>query len=425
MPELNLYRLHLRAGQCIGKHPERSQSYEGQEKKKGWRKCECPIQASGTLGGRFLRKATGKSDWINARAWAKFREDANSWDVTTEPIPVHPVKAADAKHVPATRDAVEEFLRPYKKGCINTWRSYRMALGKLVAWGEQLSDDMQPVAILVTDWNRRIVRDLRNSWDAKPATVARQMTIIRNFFWFCVESEWLDDNPGVIRAIRSRRAEDREDAQKHPFSDDEIDSRMMDACTAYKAASTNGRLKWRGEDLADFIQVGKHTGLRISDLSNFHISRLGADNQCKIRCTKNGNWVTHELPGWLGDRLRWRAEKFGPYIFGQSGSDDPAVHPRQWRQRLVALWKLCEIDGFKWEKRPTPHRFRHTFARILLQTPGVEVRDVAELLGDTEEMVRKHYKAWVPELQERLTLVMREAFKGSKPPEYLRPKLVA
>jgi hypothetical protein len=49
----------------------------------------------------------------------------------------------------------------------------------------------------------------------------------------------------------------------------------------------------------------------------------------------------------------------------------------------------------------------------------VTVRDVAELLGDTEDMVRRHYAAWVTERQERLTTVLKEAF-AEKP----TPKLV-
>ncbi len=67
-----------------------------------------------------------------------------------------------------------------------------------------------------------------------------------------------------------------------------------------------------------------------------------------------------------------------------------------------------------------PHRFRHTFARILLERSGVTVRDVAELLGDTEDMIRRHYASWVPERQERLTAVLKEAFR-EKP----MPKVVA
>jgi hypothetical protein len=45
---------------------------------------------------------------------------------------------------------------------------------------------------------------------------------------------------------------------------------------------------------------------------------------------------------------------------------------------------------------------------------------VAELLGNTEEMVRKHYAAWVPERQARITKVLQEAFKD-KP----KPKVIA
>lgn len=69
-----------------------------------------------------------------------------------------------------------------------------------------------------------------------------------------------------------------------------------------------------------------------------------------------------------------------------------------WRRKLQKVWKLCG----KWKEKPTPHRFRHTFARILLQKPGVTVRDVAKLLGNTEAIVLRHYGAWVVERQERL-----------------------
>jgi len=47
------------------------------------------------------------------------------------------------------------------------------------------------------------------------------------------------------------------------------------------------------------------------------------------------------------------------------------------------------------------------WVRLLLQR-GVPTRDVAELIGDTEDMVVKHYTRWVPERQERLTNILRE-----------------
>jgi hypothetical protein len=41
---------------------------------------------------------------------------------------------------------------------------------------------------------------------------------------------------------------------------------------------------------------------------------------------------------------------------------------------------------------------------------------VAELLGDTEEIVRKHYASWVPERQARLTKILQEAFEDKPTP---------
>jgi integrase len=78
-----------------------------------------------------------------------------------------------------------------------------------------------------------------------------------------------------------------------------------------------------------------------------------------------------------------------------------------WRRKLNNLWDMCG----PWEHPPTPHRMRHTFARILLQKPGVTVRDVAELLGNTEDMVRRRYSAFVKERQERLTRVLQEGIR--------------
>jgi hypothetical protein len=111
-----------------------------------------------------------------------------------------------------------------------------------------------------------------------------------------------------------------------------------------------------------------------------------------------------------------RAEVHGPFIFGAHKTTNMNTITDIWRRKLNRLWDLCG----PWTERPTPHRFRHTFARILLQKLGVTVRDVAELLGDTEELVRKHYAAWMPERQERLTKVLKDAF-GDKP----KPKLIA
>lgn len=104
--------------------------------------------------------------------------------------------------------------------------------------------------------------------------------------------------------------------------------------------------------------------------------------------------------------VRERARIHGPLIFGSHTTTNINVIAETWRKKLNRLWELCG----PWPEKPTPHRMRHSFAHILLQTPGITVRDVAGLMGDTEEMVLKHYGAFVPERQARLTKVLQHAF---------------
>jgi integrase len=150
----------------------------------------------------------------------------------------------------------------------------------------------------------------------------------------------------------------------------------------------------------------------------FHSSRLLHSGECHIRTTKNGKKVYTWIPEWLQKRIRIRATDQGPLIFGEYRTTDINVITDLWRRKLNKLWALCG----PWPEPPMPHRFRHTFARILLERANIPVRDVAELLGDTEEMVRKHYAAWVPERQARLTKVLKDAFADKPKP---KSKLVA
>jgi integrase len=131
------------------------------------------------------------------------------------------------------------------------------------------------------------------------------------------------------------------------------------------------------------------------------------NGETRIRTTKYGMHVYTWVPAWLQQRIRDRVKQHGPNIFGVHTTHSLDVITEGWRRKLNVLWSLCG----EWKTKPTPHRFRHTFARILLQKPGITVRDVAELLGNTEEMLRKHYGAWVPERQARLMKILQEAFE--------------
>jgi integrase len=152
--------------------------------------------------------------------------------------------------------------------------------------------------------------------------------------------------------------------------------------------------------------------LRISDVATFHISRLKPNGEVWVRTTKGGTDVCTWVPEWLQTVIRRRSLEVGPLIFGEHQTKDLNVITDIWRRKLNRLWRMCG----KWEVRPTPHRFRHTFAKKLLEHPEVSYKTVADLLGNTEEMVRKHYGAWTASRQEKLTATLKEAFAETPRP---------
>lgn len=116
-----------------------------------------------------------------------------------------------------------------------------------------------------------------------------------------------------------------------------------------------------------------------------------------LRAKKNGSEVFAYIPDWLSERLQARAKRRGarPFV---GVSDRLETVTDMWRRKIGKVFDLAGA----FEERPTPHRFRHTFARILLQR-GVRL-----------PMLRTF------ERQARVTKILKDAF-DDKP----RPTLVA
>jgi integrase len=405
-------------------------SGEFDETRRGWKKCGCLIHVSGTIGGMFKRRQTGKSNWEEAKAVAAALEKAGHWEgATTAPI-VEPLPTVvgdlKAKSITIER-AVQVFSSEFSEyAATNTQKKYKLILGKLTAFSKNKG------YVMLDQWGPIDVREFRSSWSVSPQTAAKNMSTVKTFFEFCFSNEWISRNPArLVKAQRGRDSGDRRNEQKLPFSDQEL-RKMYDACETdygkqeikwsrtihHKRVSgeyVRYNFKWGGRDIADFISVSVYTGLRISDVSTFHIDRMQPTGEIHVRTTKAGTHVYTWVPEWLQERIRARSIEIGPYIFGEHKTADMNVVTDVWRRKLKNLWKLCG----PWKEKPTPHRFRHTFARILLQRPGVTVRDVAELLGNSEPMVRKHYAAWIPERQERLTAVLKAAFSDKPKPNVI------
>ena len=402
-------------------------TYEADQLRRNSKKCICPIYASGTLDGKFKRKNTERASWAEAKAVVSQWESSGSWNgapVPVVPTPVIPVP--DATPSPSDsvipRVTIAEALKAYlavRSGsgiASATLRKHKTFVKQLEAFaadrGYVILEQVTP-----TDVDMFFA-----AWKLGARTKAKRLGTLRAFFRYCAKRKWVAVDPtdpksvGPVSSdlkppIGANRA-----ANKIPFTDEEL-QRIIHACdqlepVAWKNGKTGG--VWTGSDVRDFIWVLVYTGLRISDVGLFNISRLKG-NELFLRAKKNGGDVFTWIPDWLRDRLQELARERGPRPFVAGRSERLETVTDLWRRKINRAFELAG----KFEESPTPHRFRHTFARILLQK-GVPVADVADLLGDGEETVREHYSRWVPERQARLTSILREAFVD-KP----KPKLVS
>ncbi|MGB8065298.1 MAG: hypothetical protein WCF26_25675 [Candidatus Sulfotelmatobacter sp.] len=156
--------------------------------------------------------------------------------------------------------------------------------------------------VAIDQWTPIDVREFRSTWGVLPSTAAKNMSVVKAFFEFCHANEWTSRNPA--RMVRNQRGQhnDPRSEQKLPFPDEEL-RRMYDACDtkygkreiqfskATRERKAQGpyaqyRARWTGQDIADFISVSVYTGLRISNVSTFHIDRMRSDGTIQLRTTK-------------------------------------------------------------------------------------------------------------------------------------------
>jgi integrase len=73
---------------------------------------------------------------------------------------------------------------------------------------------------------------------------------------------------------------------------------------------------------------------------------------------------------------------------------------------LAAVFKRSAVAGAH------AHRFRHTLATEILARGGTE-QDVADILGISAAVVRKHYAKWSQARQQRITRLFEAVYLGT------------
>jgi site-specific recombinase XerD len=398
--ELYPFRRHLRRCQFFG--------LGGREV--ALNKCACPFHVDGLHHGERVRQSlrTTSRQLADRRLTALIRkldewrrEDSAKGDM------------AGGSAVRAVSEAVDRFLKNHGeldekrsfRGVVEygTWRKYRTKLQLLLAFCK--SEGITELRDVTID----VLEDFRRTRKVGLVTWKVELQALRTFFAHFVTRKWIATNPA--KEMKAPRNIKPNEVVPYTLRDE---SEILAACDRIGGAkyqrtgAVYERLRARA-----MVLLLRHTALRISDVSTLRKDAVSWDQERStwrvfIRTQKSGEPVFLPIPDGLKlvlDALPppRSAAQDCPYLFWNGITS---------RRAVVGIAERTLFTVFKKSgvKNAHAHRYRHTLAtRLLVQGATFEL--VADILGNTPEIVRKHYGKWAKGRQDNINKLMMAHFQ--------------
>jgi integrase/recombinase XerC len=285
----------------------------------------------------------------------------------------------------------------------STWRKYRTKLRLLVAFCDR--EGMSELS----DVNIDVLEDYRRSRQISLITWKVELQALRTFFGHCVSHRWMTTNPA--KEMKSPR--NLKPNEVVPYTHDE-ERRILAACDQIGGAKYKRvEAVYERRRARAMILLLRHTALRISDVCTLRKDALSWDADKStwrifVRTQKSGEPVFLPVPESLklaldALPLPRNAAADCPYFFWNGNSAKRAVVGVAERA-LAAVFKKSGV------KNAHAHRYRHTLATRLLDQ-GATFEQVADILGNSPAVVRKHYGKWSKDCQDSIDRLMMDHFR--------------
>lgn len=262
----------------------------------------------------------------------------------------------------------------------NTLAAYRRDLRTYCAW---LTDGDSTVATVDRLVLERYVTE-RNRGDRAPASIAREIAVVRQFHRFLHDDGRRSDDPAAdLEAPRVPAGLPK------PLSEEQV-GRLLDSVTGVDPVDRRDRA---------VLELLYATGMRVSELCGLSLGDLDLDDGlarvfgkgAKERIVPFGGPATAALIGWLTDgrpqllpeRTARRGDAEAVFL-GRRGRRLGRQHVWAIMQERSEPLGLAEITS--------PHVLRHSCATHLLDH-GADLRVVQELLGHVSIATTQRYTA--------------------------------
>jgi integrase len=345
-----------------------------------WLRCNCALWVEGTVEDTYIRRSLKTRNMKKAQAAVQEIEEG------LRPSEKTSVKAA----VDAWLDSLDGQTKPTKE-------KYRRVANTFVKFMGTRVRDIGAVTISHIDGFRLLHAH------KSPLTRRKEMEILRAIFSFSIERDWVRRSP----IKKSHMPKEPRPEPRRPYSPEEI-AAILDACKHVgKSEKPRTREKMQARAKA-MVLLMRYYGLRISDVAKFRKDEIRG-GQLWIRAKKNQEnlWLPlyDDVKAAL-DALPpvQHAPQDNPYYFWTGVSDLRTVVKTLWR----SLRDVFTLSGVQ---NAHPHRFRHTLVTEILIAGG-SIEDAANIIGDSPQIVRKHYKRWSQEYQNRTVSVLNAVHAG-------------
>jgi integrase/recombinase XerC len=352
------------------------------DKGREFMKCSCPLWADGYSGGRRTLRVS-----LKTRDYTRALKRAAALDEPGAPV-----------HEPIGK-AIDAFMGHCADLQHSTRRKYKNALGHLKEFCK--AADVEIVGEMSTE-------DLdayRAGRKIAPITSQKELQTLKQFFGFCFDRRWIGGN--IAKAIKGPR--NIKPNEVEPYTPNEV-GKIVAACDSF------GRGAYERARARGMVLLIRFTAIRIGDAALLARDRVSWDPDTErwrifLRTEKTGAPVYLPIPDALKLALdavpNPRGAEVEPKYYFWNGVTSRRAAKGIAERTLAAVFKESKVV------RPHAHRFRHTLATELLGR-GASFEDVADILGNSPVIVRKHYAKWSPARQKRIDSLMEGISVGTK-----------
>jgi integrase/recombinase XerD len=283
----------------------------------------------------------------------------------------------------------------------NTLAAYRRDLDDFSLHLRELQAGERGLAGATTDDVRGYLQRLSKR-GLKPASTARRLSAIRQFYRFlCAEGRRRDDPAAVLEGPRRGRAVPK------VLSIAEVDRLLAAARAGSENAALSAAERLRAVRLACLVEVLYASGLRVSELVSLPAAAAARNARMLVVRGKGGKErlvpLNEPAKAAMQAYLALRAELYpqlqSKWLFPSFGESGHLT-----RQHFARDLKALAAAAGLGPDRVSPHVIRHAFASHLLHN-GADLRIVQTLLGHADISTTQIYTHVI---EERLKSLVRD-----------------